>query len=56
MTIHHAVDHGVTNSVYFVDPDDNLMEVYHDVPRAEYADPLFPFKTDMPELAHRLVS
>jgi catechol 2,3-dioxygenase len=34
--VHHTVDHGVTNSVYLTDPDGNLIEVYHDVPRAEY--------------------
>ena len=32
------MDHGVTNSVYLIDPDGNLIEIYHDVPRAEYAD------------------
>jgi catechol 2,3-dioxygenase len=41
--VHHTVDHGVTNSVYLVDPDGNLIEVYHDVPRAEYADLDNPF-------------
>jgi catechol 2,3-dioxygenase len=41
--IHHTVDHGVTLSLYFNDPDGNLMEVYHDVPRADYADPASPF-------------
>ena len=41
--IHHTMDHGVTNSVYFNDPDGNLMEVYHDVPRAEYKTPESPF-------------
>jgi catechol 2,3-dioxygenase len=41
--IHHVVDHGVTLSLYFNDPDGNLLEVYHDVPRAEYADPAVPF-------------
>jgi catechol 2,3-dioxygenase len=41
--IHHTMDHGVTNSVYFNDPDGNLMEIYHDVPRAEYKTPESPF-------------
>jgi catechol 2,3-dioxygenase len=41
--VHHTVDHGVTNSVYLLDPDGNLIEVYHDVPRAEYADLDSPF-------------
>ena len=41
--VHHTVDHGVTNSVYLIDPDGNLIEVYHDVPRAEYANPDNPF-------------
>lgn len=41
--IDHTIDHGVTNSVYFHDPDGNLIEVYHDVPRAEYRNPENPF-------------
>jgi catechol 2,3-dioxygenase len=41
--VHHTMDHGVTNSVYLIDPDGNLIEVYHDVPRAEYANPDNPF-------------
>ena len=52
---HHAVDHGVTLSLYFNDPDGNLMEVYHDVPRAEYLDPLVPF-TGPGELEDRLAA
>jgi catechol 2,3-dioxygenase len=43
VSVHHTMDHGVTNSVYFVDPDGNLMEIYHDVPRAEYRNPENPF-------------
>lgn len=43
VTIDHTEDHGVTQSVYFLDPDGNLMEVYHDVPRAELAVPENPF-------------
>lgn len=41
--VHHTIDHGVTNSVYVIDPDGNLIEVYHDVPRAEYRNPENPF-------------
>jgi catechol 2,3-dioxygenase len=41
--VHHTVDHGVTNSVYLIDPDRNLIEIYHDVPRAEYRNPENPF-------------
>lgn len=41
--IDHTQDHGVTASVYFRDPDGNLMEVYHDVPRAEIPVPEDPF-------------
>ncbi len=41
--VHHTVDHGVTNSVYLIDPDGNLIEVYHDVPRAEYVHVDSPF-------------
>jgi catechol 2,3-dioxygenase len=43
VSVHHTMDHGVTNSVYFIDPDGNLMEIYHDVPRAEYRNPENPF-------------
>jgi catechol 2,3-dioxygenase len=43
ISVHHTMDHGVTNSVYFIDPDGNLMEIYHDVPRAEYRNPENPF-------------
>jgi catechol 2,3-dioxygenase len=43
VTIDHTQDHGVTASVYFNDPDGNLMEVYHDVPRAEIPVPEDPF-------------
>jgi catechol 2,3-dioxygenase len=39
----HNFDHGVTQSIYFQDPDGNLLEIYHDVPRAEYLDPGDPF-------------
>ncbi len=41
--VDHTQDHGVTASVYFHDPDGNLMEVYHDVPRAEIPVPEDPF-------------
>ena len=41
--VDHTQDHGVTASVYFHDPDGNLIEVYHDVPRAEIPVPEDPF-------------
>lgn len=41
--IDHTMDHGITNSVYFIDPDGNMIEIYHDVPRAEYREPEHPF-------------
>ena len=34
--IHHTVDHRVTYSIYFLDPDRNLIEVYINRPPAEY--------------------
>ncbi len=43
VTIDHTMDHGITNSIYFLDPDGNLIEVYYDVPRAEYPEPVYPF-------------
>jgi catechol 2,3-dioxygenase len=43
ITVDHTQDHGVTASVYFHDPDGNLMEVYQDVPRAEIPVPEDPF-------------
>lgn len=36
--IHHTVDHRVTDSVYFLDPDRNMIEVYVNAPRARYRD------------------
>lgn len=36
--IHHTVNHLVTNSIYFLDPDRNLIEVYINAPREDYAD------------------
>ncbi len=42
--IDHTQDHGITNSLYFIDPDGNLIEVYHDVPRAEYPEPEYPLR------------
>lgn len=35
--ISFTVNHGITKSVYFTDPDGNQLEVYCDVPRQEYA-------------------
>ncbi len=43
VTIDHTMDHGITNSIYFLDPDGNLIEVYYDLPRAEYREPEYPF-------------
>lgn len=43
IAIDHTQDHGITKSVYFLDPDGNLIEIYHDVPRAEYPAPEYPF-------------
>lgn len=43
VTIDHTMNHGITMSVYFTDPDGNLIEIYHDVPRAEYREPESPF-------------
>ena len=34
--IHHTVFHGVTKSIYFFDPDGNMLEVYCNVPREEF--------------------
>lgn len=36
--IHHTVDHRVTESIYFLDPDRNLIEIYLNQPRDRYAD------------------
>lgn len=35
--IHHCVDHIVTNSIYFLDPDRNLIEAYVNCPRERFA-------------------
>ena len=34
--IHQTVFHGVTKSIYFYDPDGNVLEVYCNVPAEEY--------------------
>ncbi|MEK7228520.1 MAG: VOC family protein [Candidatus Binatota bacterium] len=34
--IRHAVFHGITKSIYFYDPDGNMLEVYCNVPPEEY--------------------
>lgn len=34
--IHHTVFHGVTKSIYFFDPDGNMLEVYCNVPPEVY--------------------
>lgn len=31
-----TVNHGITESIYFYDPDGNQIEVYYDVPKEEY--------------------
>lgn len=36
--IHHTVDHRVTESIYFLDPDRNLIEIYLNAPRERYAE------------------
>ena len=36
--IHHTVDHRVTDSIYFLDPDLNLIEIYRNAPRERYQD------------------
>lgn len=36
VTIHHTVWHGVAKSIYFLDPDGNMLEVYCNVPVSEY--------------------
>ena len=35
--IHHTVDHRVTESIYFLDPDRNMIEIYLNAPRERYA-------------------
>jgi len=35
--IHHTVDHRVTESIYFLDPDRNMIEIYLNQPRERYA-------------------
>lgn len=34
--LRHVVFHGVTKSIYFYDPDGNMLEVYCNVPPEEY--------------------
>jgi len=41
--IHQCVFHGVTKSIYFLDPDGNQLEVYCNVPNEEYASVPNPF-------------
>ena len=36
--IHHTVDHRVTESIYFLDPDRNMIEIYRNAPPERYAD------------------
>ena len=35
VTVDHVTDHGMTHSVYFKDPDGNMLEIYTDVYSAE---------------------
>ncbi|MCZ6740889.1 MAG: VOC family protein [Alphaproteobacteria bacterium] len=35
--IHHTVDHRVTESIYFLDPDRNMIEIYLNAPRERFA-------------------
>jgi len=34
--IHHCIDHIITNSIYFLDPDRNLIEAYINCPRERF--------------------
>lgn len=34
--IHHCVDHIITNSIYFLDPDRNLIEAYVNCPKERF--------------------
>lgn len=34
--IHHCIDHFITNSIYFLDPDRNLIEAYINCPRERF--------------------
>ncbi len=34
--IHHTVDHLITHSIYFLDPDRNMIEAYVNCPRARF--------------------
>jgi catechol 2,3-dioxygenase len=36
ITLVHKADHGVSEAVYFHDPDSNLIELYRDRPREEW--------------------
>jgi catechol 2,3-dioxygenase len=39
VTIVGASDHGITHSLYIVDPDGNEIELYIDVPGVDWNDP-----------------
>ena len=41
--IHHCVDHIITNSIYFLDPDRNLIEGYINCPRERFRDMEHPY-------------
>jgi catechol 2,3-dioxygenase len=36
VTLTGASDHGVSEAIYFRDPDDNGIELYHDLPREQW--------------------
>ena len=36
--IHHTVDHRVTESIYFLDPDRNMIEIYRNAPKERFQD------------------
>lgn len=41
--IHHCVDHIITNSIYFLDPDRNLIEAYVNCPRTRFENLEHPY-------------
>jgi catechol-2,3-dioxygenase len=46
-----ATDHGMTHSLYIVDPDGNEIELYVDVPGVDWEDPSW-FTTSSPRPLH----
>ena len=41
--IHHCIDHIITNSIYFLDPDRNLIEAYINCPRERFREMEHPY-------------